>query len=96
VNETKYSPLPWQNYREHPEGEAVYIDDAREREVAVLYCAGTPEKARANAALIVRAVNNHDRLLAALQLINRIKQVFEEVNDLCDAALEIKSIISET
>ena len=64
--ENKHTPLPWFEHGWESRDDAVFVRSVGGVLVArVCYIGGT-EPAEANAALIVKAVNNHERLVAAL------------------------------
>ena len=64
---SEHSPLPWRIYALE-NSNALHIDDAGGQDIVTAWGWGEPEDAmRANAAFIVRAVNCHADLLAALK-----------------------------
>lgn len=68
TNEAKHTPGPWDWMAVSANasgGFHLYLIDAARRKIAALW--GGAEEKQANAALIVRAVNSHADLLAALR-----------------------------
>jgi hypothetical protein len=66
MSTTKHTPTPWSKSRiaSHAPQFSIYGDDDA-RDLAVV---GYVENAEANAEFIVKAVNHHDELVAALEL----------------------------
>lgn len=74
MNESKHTPLPWRILDNHPKRSCLYIQAEQSElmidQVATLYGPdSTDGMTEANAALIVRAVNSHADLVAALEAI---------------------------
>lgn len=72
----EHTPTPWQLARTHPDPETraglleirpVHNDSTIE--IAQLYCAPDGSQRHANAEFIVRAVNSHAQLIAALESV---------------------------
>ncbi len=64
MSESKHTPLPWM-----ADGGEVRAESGNGRTVALLYSITNEDEA--NAALIVRAVNSHDDLVSALEIMIR-------------------------
>ena len=79
MNDATHTPTPWKTTRPHPDPEtAAYLVEIfpafggfdgpqSSQAIAYLYCAKAGTTQAANAALIVRAVNNHAALITALE-----------------------------
>lgn len=70
-NETKHTPLPWVLDHRFAGGVLIHPDDNEFLTVAKVLGFDNDE-AKANAAFIVRAVNAHDDLIAALERLLQI------------------------
>ena len=102
---TEPSPRPWRVHDFYNDGYPV-LRDTNERQVATLD-GETPDLNEANAALIVDAVNERDRLLAAMKAIEDLCEVldrtdlWEEREEYLDDAIyyirkEARAAIKET
>ena len=79
ARQATHTPTPWKATRPHPDPDtAAYLVEIfpatggfdgphSSQAIAYLYCAKAGTTQAANAALIVRAVNNHAALIAALE-----------------------------
>jgi len=86
MSTTNHSPLPWsQGMRPFGTAEALAVADHDDTVIAHIYTGSSSTgSGKANAALIVRAVNSHEALISALKRIsngNDVARMAEWAND---------------
>lgn len=74
----EHSPLPWRGERING---AILLKDAEDHSIAEVWSSFIDSIDDANAAFIVKAVNNHEKLVAALREVRQMNQYIVELSD---------------